>query len=108
MRKAHVYRNDRPAGRLEETERGYRFTYERDYLADPAAHAISPTLPLRRKPFESDCLFPFFYGLLAEGVTKQIQCRVLKLDPDDHFGRLIKTAHTDTIGCVTVREIPTQ
>jgi HipA-like protein len=51
-------------------------------------------------------LFPYFFGLLAEGIQKDTQCRMLKLDENDHFGRLIKTAHSDTIGDVTVVEEP--
>ena len=92
------------AGRIEEPSDGYRFTYDAEYLASPETHAISLTLPKRSAPFTSAVLFPFFFGLLAEGILKDTQCRKLKLDEDDHFGRLIKTAHSDTIGDVTVVE----
>jgi len=33
-----------------------------------------------------------------------MQCQKLKLDEDDHFGRLLKTTDSDTIGDVTVVE----
>ena len=92
------------AGRIEELPDGYRFTYDAEYLALPETHAISLTLPKRSEPFTSAVLFPFFFGLLAEGILKDTQCRKLKLDEDDHFGRLLKTAHSDTIGDVTVVE----
>lgn len=34
----------------------------------------------------------FFFGLLSEGINKDIQCRLLKIDEDDDFTRLIQTA----------------
>jgi HipA-like protein len=75
------------------------------YLAASEARPISLTLPLRPEPYLALDLFPFFYGLLSEGSAKDLQCRALKIDPDDAFNRLIKTLHSDTIGSVTVREI---
>jgi len=47
----------------------------------------------------------FFYGMLAEGINKDIQCRLLKIDEEDDFTRLIKTAGEDTIGAITVKEL---
>lgn len=99
-----VYCNGIPAGRIEELPQGYRFVYDAAYLASPDTHAISLTLPKQPEPFVSPVLFPFFFGLLAEGILKDTQCRKLRLDEDDHFGRLLKTAHDDTIGDVTVAE----
>jgi hypothetical protein len=37
--------------------------------------------------------------------TEEIQCRDLKIDPDDNFSRLLKTAHLDTISSITVKEV---
>jgi serine/threonine-protein kinase HipA len=48
-------------------------------------------------------LFAFFQGLLAEGINKDIQCRLLKIDENDDFLRLLQTAGNDTIGAVTVK-----
>lgn len=92
------------AGRIDELPDGYRFTYDVEYLASAETHDISLTLPKRSEPFRSAVLFPFFFGMLAEGILKDTQCRKLKLDENDHFGRLLKTAHSDTIGDVTVVE----
>lgn len=100
--RARVRENGVLAGILEETPAGYRFTYDRAYLADPTAPAISLTLPKREAPYESRHLFPFFYGLLAEGFLKNLQCKSLKIDEEDHFGRLVATAGGDVIGSVTV------
>ena len=103
-RSGKVFCGGHLAGRIEELPDGHRFTYDAEYLASPETHAISLTLPMRSEPFTSAVLFPFFFGLLAEGILKDTQCRKLKLDENDHFGRLLKTAHSDTIGDVTVVE----
>lgn len=101
-RKARILSANVVAGVLEETAEGFRFTYDPHYLADDEAPAISLTLPKRQEPFESPFLFSFFFGLLAEGSTKELQCRLLRLDENDHFGRLLRTAHSDVVGSVTV------
>ncbi len=98
----NVYCQGKLAGRIEERPEGYRFTYDTAYLALENAEPVSLTLPLKSEPYDSAVLFPFFYGLLAEGILKDTQCRMLKLDENDHFGRLLKTAGSDTIGDVTV------
>jgi serine/threonine-protein kinase HipA len=103
--KGGVYYNDIKAGTLERTGEGrYVFTYAPDYYADTRMPAISLTLPKSKQQYESDVLFPFFYGLLAEGINKDIQCRLLKIDEDDDFARLLKTAGIDTIGAITIKE----
>jgi serine/threonine-protein kinase HipA len=105
-RSGKVFCVGRLAGRIQETAEEYRFTYDPDYLADPTSPSISLTMPKRIESYSSMYLFGFFYGLLAEGILKETQCRKLKLDEDDHFGRLLKTAGSDTIGGVTVVEEP--
>lgn len=107
MRRANVYCRDILAGVLsKDRATGYRFQYRSEYLA--SAHpAISLSFPKREAPFESPVLFPFFFGLLAEGDDKALQCRLLKIDENDHFTRLIKTCTTETIGGITVREADT-
>ena len=103
-RMGRVYCGGRLAGRISEVPEGYEFAYDAAYLADSEAPAVSLTLPKQSTPHSARVLFPFFYGLLAEGVLKTTQCRNLRVDEDDHFGRLLKTAHADTIGDVTVVE----
>ena len=105
-RRGKVYCGGRLAGRIEEGADGYRFTYDAEYLASSGTQPISLTLPKRAEPYTSKVLFPFFFGLLAEGILKATQCWKLKLDEHDHFGRLLKTAHSDTVGTVTVVEEP--
>lgn len=105
-RKTRVLNNGVLAGILEETRTGFHFTYDTRYLGNPQAQAISLTMPKRELPYESETLFPFFHGLLAEGVTKDLQCSQLKIDERDYFGRLLKTAGGDTIGSILVEEVP--
>lgn len=100
-----VYYNNIPAGRLTQGSDDYSFEYEDSYLLDSALPAISLSFPKRKEAYKSRVLFPFFYGLLSEGENKTIQCRRLKIDENDHFTLLIKTAGSDTIGAVTIREL---
>lgn len=99
-----VYQGNRIAGRIEESSDGYTFYYDQAYLLDVDAPSVSLTLPKRLAPYHAKELFPFFYGLLAEGALKAEQCRRLRIDENDHFGRLIKTAGESVIGSVSVRE----
>jgi len=104
MASAAVYYNQVLAGVLEKKDDGaYTFTYEKDYLANPALPAISLTLPKKNDPYEQRLLFSFFMGLLSEGINKEIQCRLLKIDEADDFTRLLKTAGQDTIGAITIK-----
>jgi serine/threonine-protein kinase HipA len=94
------------AGVLSKDQDGtYRFQYAPEYLNSPKRPAISLSLPRQGAPFESPVLFPFFFGLLAEGEDKAVQCRVLKIDENDHFTRLSRTCQAETIGSVTVKEV---
>jgi len=106
MPKAGVYYNGKLAGIL--TKRGkedYSFVYDPTYWTDPTMPAISLTLPKANREYQSRQLFSFFSGLLAEGINKDIQCRLLRIDENDDFTRLIKTAREDTIGAITIKEI---
>ncbi|MEN0005444.1 MAG: HipA N-terminal domain-containing protein [Bacteroidota bacterium] len=105
MRSAEVYDNGVLAGYLiEQNDQTYVFRYEDDYFHSNQYTAISLTLPKRQKQYESNFLFPFFFNMLSEGANKDLQCRHLKIDEKDHFGLLLATAHTDTVGAITVRK----
>ena len=105
QKKAEVYFNDKLVGSLVKENKKYSFQYFEEYIRDENNPAISLTLPKRKEPFISDHLFPFFFGLLAEGDNKELQCRTLKIDENDHFTRLLKTAGRNTIGSITVKEV---
>ncbi len=103
--KASVFYNEELAGYLYRTSNGYVFSYEDSYLLNKSMPGIAIAFPKNRKEFHSKYLFPFFFGLLSEGNNKELQCRTLKIDEKDYFTRLIKTAGSDTIGAVTVKEV---
>lgn len=106
MAKAAVYNNGVLAGILEKMASDqYTFTYVDSYFTNRDMPAISLSFPKSSRQYEAKELFPFFYGMLAEGINKDIQCRLLKIDEDDDFTRLIKTAGEDTIGAITVKEL---
>ena len=104
MRRANVYCRGLAAGVLSQDSGRYRFEYLREYLREPSLPAVSLSFPKRSEAFESKVLFPFFFGLLAEGENKVLQCRLLRIDEDDHFTRLLKTCGAETIGGITVEE----
>ena len=101
-----VYYNSIPAGRLEQRGEEYTFTYDAAYRADPSLPPVALAFPKSRGEYRSPVLFPFFFGLLAEGANKQLQCANLKIDENDHFTRLLKTAGETTIGAIMVKEEP--
>lgn len=103
--KGIVYNNEIRAGILEREENGdYLFHYDDAYFTNRACPSVSLTLPKSQQGYRSDKMFPFFYGLLAEGVNKDIQCRLYKIDEQDDFTRLLLTAGHNTIGAITVKE----
>jgi len=104
-KKGEVFYNDTRAGVLEYQIGEYLFNYDPAYLADSSLPPVSLSFPKKKCTYRSSTLFPFFYGLLAEGNEKMLQCRILKIDENDHYARLLKTAGKTTIGAVTVREV---
>lgn len=104
--KAGVFYNGILAGILEKgAPDSYSFIYTDEYLSNRSLPSISLTLPKSTKEHRSPVLFSFFTGLLSEGINKDIQCRLLKIDEEDDFTRLVKTAGEDTIGAITVKEL---
>lgn len=99
-----VFYNGIKAGRIRQQDRVYIFTYDDSYLTDPLMPPIAIAFPKSVKEFRSPVLFPFFFGLLAEGANKELQCKSFKIDEHDHFGRLLKAAPDSTIGAISVRE----
>lgn len=103
FRNAYVYVRRVFAGVLSETDFGYRFAYDKNYLKSENASAVSLTLPLREEPYDSGTLFPFFDGLIPEGWLLGVVSRNWKIDTKDRFGLLL-VACKDGIGNVTVAE----
>ena len=106
MKQAKVYRNDDFAGILTEFSRNnYTFKYDEAYFADASKPAISLTLPKTSQEYQSEVFFPFFFNMLSEGVNKQLQSQLLKIDENDSFSLLLETGQYDTIGAITLKPI---
>ena len=104
MRVARAYRNGQLVGTLiQHNPKSYEFRYDDAWFANSAAPAISLTLPKNQKIYKADYLFPFFFNMLSEGVNKELQCRLLKIDENDYYGLLVAIATNDTIGAITVK-----
>lgn len=102
-RKAQVFYNKDLAGYITETNSGYIFEYDKEFLKKNIPISIS--LPAREEPYECKELFSFFKGLLPEGWYLDIVTATQKVDREDSFGLLLSTTSIDTIGAVTVREV---
>jgi len=103
MRKAKVYMHDLLAGELHETDEGYLFLYDRNYLKSEKAVAVSLTLPLSDKSYKSSTMFPFFDGLIPEGWLLEIAEKNWKLKERDRMGLLLACCK-DCIGAVRIVE----
>ena len=91
------------SGTLCETDEGYSFSYDEQYLRRKDASPVSLTLPLSEKTYTSKTLFPFFDGLIPEGWLLGVVSRNWKIDVKDRFG-LLMVACKDGIGNVNIRE----
>lgn len=100
-RSGRVYVQDLFAGIIRETDTGYLFTYDRDYLKRDHAAAVSLTLPLREEPFSDTVLFPFFDGLIPEGWLLNVVIHNWKIPYADRFGLLLASCR-DCIGDVWI------
>ena len=89
LRTAYVYVRNVYAGELCETDDGYLFSYDSDYIESYGASAVSLTMPLYKQTYTSKTLFPFFDGLIPEGWMLQVVSRNLKINIQDRFGLLI-------------------
>lgn len=102
FRKAYVYVRNIFAGVLAETDEGYSFWYDPEYLPRDIAGAVSLTLPLSEETYTSKTLFSFFDGLIPEGWLLDAVSRNWKIDPKDRFGLLL-VACKDSIGNVSIK-----
>jgi HipA-like protein len=106
MKQGKVWNNNILAGVISQTSNNnYTFEYDEVYFKNNDLPAISLTLPKTQKIYTSSVLFPFFFSLLSEGKNKLLQSKLLKIDEDDSFEFLLKTANLETIGAIKVEEI---
>lgn len=100
MRKAEVFYRNTLAGILSETDEGYVFCYDPDYLRNNE-EPVSLTLPLQKEPYISKVMFPFFDGLIPEGWLLDIAVKNWKIDTRDRMGLLLACCR-DCIGAVSI------
>ena len=101
MSKALIKYKGKTAGILEETDEGYEFRYDREYLTDTTAAPVSLTLPLSESAYKSPVLFPFFDGLIPEGWLLDVALRNTDISELDRFSLLLLCCK-DCIGAVSV------
>ena len=102
-RTAYVYVRNTFAGTLKETDSGYSFIYDEEYIGGADSTAVSLTLPIQKEEYTSKTLFSFFDGLIPEGWLLNVVTDNWKIDRKDRFG-LLPVACKDPIGNVSVRE----
>lgn len=102
-RSAKIFVRDIYAGLLRETDYGYSFKYDNDYLLSDNASPVSLTLPLQKEEHISKTLFSFFDGLIPEGWLLNVVCKNWKINNRDRFGILL-VACKDPIGNVSIME----
>ena len=103
-RTAYVYVRNIFAGILSETDKGYSFEYDCDYLNLENALPVSLTLPVQKDPYFSRTLFSFFDGLIPEGWLLDVAVKSWKIDQRDRMGLLLACC-SDCIGAVSVEQI---
>ena len=101
MKQAKVFFQENFAGVLTEDENGYTFEYNADYLQKKDTNAVSLTLPLSEKPYNSQVLFPFFDGLIPEGWLLDIAEQSWKINSRDRMSLLLACCK-DCIGAVSI------
>ena len=101
-RTAYVYVRNSFAGILKETDWGYSFKYDTDYLESKNPLPVSLTLPVQNEEYTSKTLFSFFDGLIPEGWLLDIVSRNWKIDKKDRFGLLL-VACKDPVGNVRIK-----
>lgn len=100
-KKGNVFYGDLLAGYISETDEGYEFAYNKDYLLLANSRPISLTIPLQEETYRSKTLFPFFDGLIPEGWLLNIATEHWKIKSNDRYKLLLATCR-DTIGAVSI------
>lgn len=101
IRKGKVFFKDVFAGTISETDDGYCFQYDKNYLVAPERQPISMTMPLREESYESKTMLPVFDGIIPEGWLLEIAQKNWKINPRNRMGLLLMFCK-DCIGAISV------
>ncbi|QPB78628.1 type II toxin-antitoxin system HipA family toxin [Proteus sp. GOKU] len=99
-RKVEVWLYDIAVGVLSEEKEGFVFCYYENYIGC----AISLSMKVRKEPYWSKELHPFFKGLAPEGWLLKRYSEIQKIDDKDLFGLLINNGN-DLLGAIILKEI---
>lgn len=97
----NVYFKEQFAGKIEQREGEYIFTYDPEYIKAIDAQPISLRLPLQKESFRDKTLLPYFDGLIPEGWLLDIAEKSWKIDRKDRMSLLLAICK-DCIGAVKV------
>lgn len=107
MRQGIVRYNDTLAGILTETNEGiYIFQYDEAYCESFPDQFLTFQMPVRKSPYHSVSLFPFFDGLIPEGWLLNIAAESWKLNQNDRMGLLLACCQ-NSIGAVSIHSLIT-
>ena len=104
MKQGEVKLYNKRVGVISQTDYGFEFCYDSEYIATNLAEAISLTLPLQPEPYKSPTMFPFFDGLIPEGWLLEIAQQNWKINPSDRM-ELLLTCCKDCLGAVSIERI---
>lgn len=104
MKQGEVKLYNKRVGVITQTDDGFEFCYDSEYVTKYLSEAISLTLPLQSEPYKSSVLFPFFDGLIPEGWLLEIAQRNWKINPYDRM-ELLLTCCKDCLGAVSIERI---
>jgi len=104
MKQAEVKLYNKRVGLITQTDSGFEFCYDADYCSLPTPDAVSLTLPVRKEPYKSAVMFPFFDGLIPEGWLLDIAQRNWKINIHDRM-ELLLTCCKDCLGAVSIERI---
>lgn len=77
------------------------FSYDESYLASSSAKAISLSLPLAKKSFDTDSTKIFFDGLLPEGFTRQCVADSIHASTDDYIS-ILRELGSECLGAIQI------
>ncbi|MEZ4705453.1 MAG: HipA N-terminal domain-containing protein [Bdellovibrionota bacterium] len=101
MRSGKVFVSNQFAGRIYESDEGFIFAYDQNYLRIENATPVSLTMPLQSDEYKSKTMFPFFDGLIPEGWLLSITQKHWKIQSNDRMALLL-TVCRDCIGNVHI------
>ncbi|MCK4607928.1 MAG: type II toxin-antitoxin system HipA family toxin [Gammaproteobacteria bacterium] len=97
-----VYLYQQKAGKLLQDKTGHlSFSYEKDWLHNNDAIALSNSLPLGTKTFDHDECRPFFAGILPEEDKRRVIAHNLGISPKNDFALLTQLGG-ECAGAVTL------